>query len=295
MYVVSGASGNTGSIVAEQLLEAGKKVKVISRKAENVSKLVEKGAIPVIGDLQDEAFVDEVFSGAEGVYALIPPKFDAQDFRAYQEEVAENISRSLSKNKVSYVVTLSSYGAHLEQGAGVVSGLYPLEQQLNALSDVHVLHLRAGYFYDNFFGSLPVVKQQGVLGGFPIRGDVKMKMVATRDIGTTAAHHLLEKDFSGNQVLFLSHEQTYTLEEAARILGKAIGKDDLSYVAFPADGAKEAMVGMGMSESLADKYVEFSEAVSSGKLYENLAGDTKPTPTSLHDFAHIFAGAYHAS
>jgi len=296
MYVITGATGHTGQVVAEKLLAAGKEVKAISRSRENLQALEEKGAVATVGDLQDQAFMEEAFKDAEGVYAMIPPKFDAEDFRNYQKEVAENITQAVQKHQVPYVVTLSSYGAHNEQGAGVVSGLYPLEQKLNALEGINVTHIRAGYFYENFFASIPVIKQQGVLGGFPIRGDVEMAMVHTRDIGSVAADLLLNKDFSGKQVIYLGHEKLYSLNEAAAILGKAIGKEDLGYVAFPSEGAKQAMVGMGMSESLAENYVEFSEAASAGKLYEDDgAGKFVHSPTSLEEFSKTFAGAYQAS
>ncbi len=293
MYVVTGATGNTGKIVAEQLLAAGKKVKAISRSETHLKDMVAKGAIPAVGDLGDAAFVKSSFQGAEGAYALIPPRFDAPDFRAYQKEIAQNLARAIEANDVPYVVTLSSYGAHLREGAGVVSGLYPLEQFINKISATSVLHLRAGYFLENFYASIPVIKEQQILGGFPITGDVELEMVFTADIGKTAADKLLKKDFQGNQVAFLSSKHSYTLNEAAKILGKAIGKPELTYVAFPAEGARQAMVGMGMSESLADQYVEFSKAASEGKLSgENGHHPKIDTPTSLEDFSKFFAGAF---
>ena len=74
MYVIAGASGNTGKIVAQELLSHGKKVKVIGRNAGHLKPLVEKGAEPLIGDLSDGDFLKRAFSGAEAVYILIPPK-----------------------------------------------------------------------------------------------------------------------------------------------------------------------------------------------------------------------------
>ncbi len=293
MIVVLGATGNTGSVVAQRLLDAGESVRVVSRSRERLQPLVDAGAEPAVGDLQDAGFLKETLREAAGVYALIPPKFDAPDMRGYQREVAQNVASAVRANQVPYVVTLSSYGAHLPDGGGVVSGLYPLEQHLNDIEGTHVTHLRAGYFFENFFGSIPVIKDQGVLGGFPIAGDAKMDMVWTRDIGNTAADKLLQKDFTGNNVLFLGHERSYSLDQAATILGKAIGKEDLNYVAFPADGAKQAMMAMGFSESLADQYVEFSQAASQGKLMEDNANHPKKNAeTSLEDFARIFAKAY---
>lgn len=293
MYVIIGATGNTGKVVADRLLEEGKKVTVISRSKDHLSDLVAKGAISAEGNVEDSAFLKKTLQGAEGLYAMIPPKYDAKDFRAYQKQVGENISKAVAANDVPYVVTLSSFGAHHENGAGVVSGLFPFEQALNSLERTNVVHLRAGYFYENFLASIPVIRQEGVLGGFPIDGDVKLDMVHTSDIGNTAADFLISKDFKGNNTVLLSYGKPYTLKEATGILGKAINKEELPYVAFPAEGARQAMVGMGFSESLADQYVEFSQAASQGKLndaHENLR--KIDTETSLQDFAEIFARAY---
>ncbi|HEX5434483.1 MAG TPA: NAD(P)H-binding protein, partial [Candidatus Angelobacter sp.] len=73
MYVVTGATGNTGRIVANRLLDAGKKVRVISRNAEHLKRFVARGAEPFTADLQDLAALTRAFSGAEAVYAMIPP------------------------------------------------------------------------------------------------------------------------------------------------------------------------------------------------------------------------------
>jgi uncharacterized protein YbjT (DUF2867 family) len=292
-YAVTGATGNTGKVVAERLIAAGHVVKAISRSEEHLSEAVASGAIPLVGDLNDGEFLKEAFNDTDGVYAMIPPKFDAPDFRAYQRRIAENIAKALEVNAVPYVVSLSSFGAHAPSGLGVVSGLHPLESLLNGLPDTHVVHLRAGYFFDNLFASIPVIKDQGIMGGFPISGDVSLEMVFTPDIGNAAADRLINTDFEGKQVVFLSHANTHTLEETTKILGKAIGKPELSYISFPPESAKQAMMGFGMSQSLAENYLEFSRGVNEGKLREEEGKYPKQNaPTSLEDFAGIFAGAY---
>jgi len=294
-YVVTGATGNTGKIVAERLLKAGEEVKVISRSEAKLEDLIGKGAIPAVGDLLDADFVKETLKGADGIYAMIPPNFTAKDFPGYQKEVADNLATGAAEGKVKYAVTLSSYGAHAQSGLGVVSGLYPFEQLFNDLPDTQVVHLRAGYFYDNFFSSIPVIKNNGVLGGFPIEGDVPLEMVYTADIGNAAADLLMNRDFEGKEVLFLAHESRYTLNEAARILGMKIDRPNLSYIAFPPESAKEAMMGFGMSESLAENYLKFSQGANSGKLIEaNAEHPKRNAPTSLEDFASIFAVAFNS-
>jgi uncharacterized protein YbjT (DUF2867 family) len=82
MYVVTGATGNTGRVVAETLLAKGKRVRVIGRSAQNLQSLVEKGAEAFVGSVADSSATLRAFQGAQAVYVMIPPSYTAQDFRA---------------------------------------------------------------------------------------------------------------------------------------------------------------------------------------------------------------------
>ena len=169
MYVVTGATGNTGRVVAETLLAKGKRVRVIGRSAKNLQSLVEKGAEAFVGSVTDSSAMLRAFQGAQAVYVMIPPSYTAQDFRAYQNEVGSAYSSAVRLAGVPFVVNLSSVGAQLSQGAGPISGLYDVEQQLSQLDGVNVVHLRAAYFMENFFIGLDLIRSQGIVGT-PLRG-----------------------------------------------------------------------------------------------------------------------------
>ena len=286
MNVITGATGNTGYVAAQKLLDAGKPVRVVSRKAENVQHFVRQGAEQAIGDLADPAFVQDAFQDATAVYAVIPPKHDAEDFRAYQNQIGENLAKGLEANRVRYAVVLSSFGAHLPEGSGVVNGLYDFEQRLQTIPELNVLSLRAGFFFQNFYATLPLIQNQNILGGFPIAPNVKLPMIHTTDIGEVASKALEALDFSGFTVKELAGAKDYSMQEAAGIIGEALGKPDLPYVAFDYEDAKQGMMQMGMSESLAAGYVTFSQAVNDGRLYEQYQRTLDNTTTrTLEAFA----------
>ncbi len=69
MYVVTGATGNTGHVVANRLLDQGKKVRVIGRNRERLQPFVARGAEAFVADLSDQAAVKQAFAGADAVYA----------------------------------------------------------------------------------------------------------------------------------------------------------------------------------------------------------------------------------
>jgi len=294
MYVITGASGHTGKRLAQTLLEAGKPVTVVGRNAENLQELTSRGAQAAIGSLEDAAFLTETFRNATAVYALIPPHFGTDDFFGYQRQTADALTEAVRASQVPYVVTLSSFGAHLPEDGGVVKGLAYLEQQLATVAETNVLHLRAGFFFQNLFGNAGLIRQAGILGGFPIQGDVPFAMVHTNDIADLAARRLLALDFSGKGHVFVAGPRDYTFNEVAAILGQAIGRPELPWVAFSYEQAREGMLQMGMKPSLADAYVEFCQRVNDGRLMEGFVRDAEnSTPSSLESFAaQEFAPAF---
>jgi uncharacterized protein YbjT (DUF2867 family) len=293
MYVVAGASGNTGKIVALELLSHGKKVKVIGRNAGHLKPLVEKGAEPLIGDLTDGDFVKKAFSGAEAVYILIPPNPKSTDFRAYQNRISDNYAEAIKACGVKYAVLLSSIGAHLRHGAGVIDGLGYLEEKLATLKDVNVLNLRPSYFMENMFTQIDLIKKAGIAGS-AVKGDIRFPMVSLADIAAVAAKRLLELTFKGNTVEYILGPEDISFNEATSIIGKEIGKPDLKYVQFSYDDSRKAMVGSGyLSENMADLYNQMSESFNNGKALNDFKRTKEnSSPTSVKDFARVFSEAF---
>src|SRR5439155_24183149 len=107
MYVILGATGNTGSVVDRKLLDKGKRVRVIGRDDKKLAPFVNRGADAFAADVLDTDALSRAFAGAQSVYALIPPDLSSPDFRAHQDRVTESIAKALEKGGVTYDVTLS--------------------------------------------------------------------------------------------------------------------------------------------------------------------------------------------
>jgi uncharacterized protein YbjT (DUF2867 family) len=295
MYVILGASGNTGKHIAQTLLEAGKPVTLVSRNAAHLQELVGKGAIAAIGDQMDEAFLIQTLTGATAAYLLIPPDYTATDFRAYQKKAGEVIAAAVQKSGLKNTILLSSVGAHLSENSGVILGLHWLEQKLKAMPGLNTLALRPGFFMQNFYGSIGIIKGMNINGGFPIDGEMKFGMIHTNDIAAYAAKRLLALDFQGFSYQNLTGERELSLREATAALGEAIGKPELPWVTFPYDQAKAGMVQSGMTESLADLYVEFGKCMNEGSMTaDHKHTPESKTPTSIETFAREFAYAFQA-
>jgi len=296
LYVICGATGNVGSKVAKSLLAAGTAVRAVGRERVRLGPLAATGAEPWPGDLGDAKFLSKAFSGAAGVFAMIPPKYDTPDLVAYQNGIGEALVSALERARVPRVVTLSSIGAHLFEGTGPIRGLYDLEKKLDRLGQAEVVHLRAAYFMENLLWNVPVIREHGV-NGSPIRPDAPIPMVATKDIADEAARLLTAKTLSGHSVRYLLGPRSLTMTEATRILGHAIGKPNLRYVQFPEEEARKAMSGMGMSDSVIEALLEMQRGFNAGRIrptQERNASNT--TPTTLEEFAEtVFAQSYRAA
>ncbi len=292
-FVICGATGNVGSKVAEALLAAGEPVRVVGRERVRLGPLAGKGAEPFPGDIGDGAFLEKAFAGARAAFVMIPPKYDAEDVRDAQRRVADALVSALANAGVQRVVTLSSVGAHLPEGTGPILGLHELESKLARLRDAGVVHLRPAYFMENHLWSIPVIRAHGI-NGSPIRPDVPLSMVATKDIADAAARLLRNGTFTGHSVRYLLGPRDITMSEATRVLGEAIGNPGLKYVQFPEDEARKAMAGMGMSGSVVEAMLEMQRGFNTGKIRPTRERDAdSTTPTTLEEFARtVYARAY---
>lgn len=284
MYVITGATGHTGSIAARTLLSRGKKVRVIGRSAERLQSLASAGAEPFVADVTDAKRLSEAFRGAQAVYAMIPPNITSNDVRGSQEQVSDAISSAITNAKVSIVVLLSSIGADKSDKTGPVVGLHNFEQKLNRIDGINVLHVRAGYFMENTLAQVNAIKMMGK-GAGPLRPDLKVPMIATQDIGTAVAEFLLHPNFQGKQTQELLGQRDLNYTEAAAIIGKAIGKPGLEYVQLPDEQLRPALIQFGMSQNMADLLLEMTHALNSGYMRALESRSPKnTTPTSFAQF-----------
>src|ERR1700756_929322 len=218
MYVVLGASGNTGHVVATNLLAGEQKVRVVGRNAAHLQPLTAKGAEAFVADVTDAGALAKAFDQAESAYVMIPPNTTSNDPLGYANRVSDAIAAAVQNAGTKNVVALSSIGADKASGTGPVVGLHNLEQKLNQINGANVLHLRAGYFMENALPQVNAVRQMGAVAT-PLRADLKLAMIATRDIGAAAAEALLPPTFRGKQTRELLGPRDLTYTEVATIIG----------------------------------------------------------------------------
>lgn len=293
VYAVIGATGQIGHVIVEYLLKRGHHVKAFGRDQKKLGALKAKGAQVIsLEGVDREAVLNKEFKGVDAAFGMIPPNYDIDSYGAYQDQIGEAIKGAVQINNVRHLVNLSSLGGHLAEGTGPIKGLYRQEKRLKSLATVQILHLRPGYFMENFLWSIPVIKQTGVLKT-PLKLDFAFPMVATQDIGLKAADFLDRLDFKGHTVFEFVGPRVVTMEEAAKILGKAIGKPDLKCVHQSYEEAEKGMLASGMKPGIVKLFVEMYQAFNQGlcEPTQKLTSDHYGK-TTIEQFAHAFAEAY---
>ncbi|EIW15700.1 MULTISPECIES: NAD(P)H-binding protein [Pelosinus] len=288
MYVITGATSRTGSVVANYLIEKGQPVRVLGRNAERLSMFADKGVEVFVVEPTDQVALTEAFTGAKAVYVMLQPNYIAtsNDFRAFQDRIMDAIMPALEKAKVKYVVSLSSWGADKPEGTGPVAGLHQLEQCLNRIAGLNVLHIRPGYFMENTLSQIDNILARNAAAG-PFSPNVKFPFIATRDVGLAVGEALLKLNFQGKQSRELHGNQDLTMLEVATMIGKAIQQPSLTYVQDSKERTRRDLLDLNFSEHIIQLILEVADAMNAGhiQMLEPRSADNS-TPTSYEKFVY---------
>ncbi len=293
--IVTGSLGNISKPLTKELVQKGHHVTVISSNEQRQTDIEALGATAAIGSLEDVDFLVSTFTGADAVYCMVPPNnyFDLTlDLLAYYRRLGNNYARAIRQSGVKRVVNLSSIGAHLEQGSGILLGAHDVEQILNKLSsDVAITHLRPTSFYYNLFGYVETIKAVGGIAA-NYGADDKIPWVSPIDIAAVIAEEIAIP-LVGRKVRYVASEEL-TGNETARILGAAIGKPDLQWIIIGNAQMLSDLESAGMNPQIAAGLVEMYASLHSGLLAEDYYRN-KPMvmgKVKLADFAKEFAAAF---
>jgi uncharacterized protein YbjT (DUF2867 family) len=293
--IVTGSIGNISKPLTKELVQKGHHVTVISSKLEKQTDIEALGATAAIGSLEDIDFLVSTFTGADAVYCMVPPNnyFDLNlDLLAYYRRLGNNYATAIEQSGVQRVVNLSSIGAHLEQGSGILLGAHDVEQILNELSsEIAITHLRPTAFYYNLLGYIEMIKAVGSIAA-NYGADRKIPWVSPIDIAAVIAEEIATP-LAGKKVRYVASEEL-TGNETASILGAAIGKPDLKWVIISNAQMLGGLESAGMNPQIAVGLVEMYASLHSGLLAADYYRN-KPTvmgKVKLVDFAKEFAAAF---
>jgi len=259
MFVVLGASGNTGRVAAETLLGQKKSVRVVLRDAGKAGEWKKVGAEVAIADIDDGPALQRAFADAEGAYVLLPPNFASSQVRLDNRRRTETILAATEAAHVPHVVMLSSVGAQRPEGTGPVLGLHDAEAAF-VRARAAVTFVRAAYFMENWASALAAVGQ-GVLPTF-LAADKAIPLVATRDIGIATARVLVEGG-DGKRVIELAGPREYSPRDVATAVERIISTP-ITLQEAPEAAMGPALLGAGMNAEWARLFQELTHGLNTG-------------------------------
>ena len=251
MILVTGATGNVGSEVVQQLASSGHKVRALVRAKDEATKFPTT-VDAVVGDLDNVESLVNAMKGVDKVYLLAPltPALIKQESNAIE---------AAKRSKIKHVVKHSVLGAQYE-AIGLGKWHRAGEKTLEA-SGLAWTHLRPSGFHSNALYWTQTIKSQGAV--YQPSGDGKLGLIDPRDIGAVAVKVLTE---SGHEAK--SYELTgpaaLSAAEQCDVIGRVLGKP-VKFVDVPAQAARESMLGMGMPAQIADLMIEFMGLVRAGQ------------------------------
>jgi len=264
------------------LIRKGEKVRLVARSADRLRPFVGKQAEVFAGDAMNAEFLVKAFTGADAVFTMVPENINADNGIAYAVKIGMSTARALTLAKIKYVVNLSSVGAELSRDTGPIIGLHRQEERLNKIMGLNVMHLRAAFFMENLLMNIDMIKSRGI-NGSAIRGDIKLPMIATKDISAYAAERLAKRDFSGSSVRYLLGQRDLSMIDATEIIGRKINNPALVYIMIPYDEAEKGLMSAGLSADVSRLYVEMVKAFNDGRIIANRTAEST-TPTSFEVF-----------
>jgi uncharacterized protein YbjT (DUF2867 family) len=279
---VTTPTGNVGSRVVQLLTQAGVRPVLLLRDPDKLDPDVRNQVEVEVGDLADGAYVEQATRGIDALLCALPENFTADDPLADMIAMADNVAAVVRANGISFTVLLSSIGAELKHGAGLIDGLAHAERVL-ADTGTNVLCLRSGYYFTNLLGSLDALRAGTVTSAMP--GDAAMPWVDPRDIGDVAAARLLAAEWTGVHIQAVHGPADLTWTEVASILESALGRP----VAFQRSTDDEARAGLkdaGMSDKAAEAVVAMTLGKEGDFTPEQPRTTLTTTPTELGGWAY---------
>jgi uncharacterized protein YbjT (DUF2867 family) len=255
-YVVAGATGRVGSVVAGDLIANGKQITVIARDAARAASWPGRGADVAVGSLADAAFLTRTLEGASGFFTLLPEDPAVPDFHGHRRQMADAIALAVGNTRVPHVVMQSAIAASLSDRNGPGKDLHHLEGALRA-TGATITANRACYLQENVASAIAPARKAGIFPNLMPSADAAFPTIAAKDTGRFAAQALLSPPAASETVDLWG--PAYSTRQMAEKLGAALGRN-LRVVDIPSGGRVAALMGAGLPRTFAEAVAELHEA-----------------------------------
>jgi len=262
MYTVTGITGKVGGALARKLLEAEQPVRAVVRDAAKGQAWANKGCEVAIAEMEDVDALAQAFAGSEAVFILPPSEFDPEPGYPEAQKVIDAVVAALKAARPVRVLFLSTIGADATEN-NLLTQRTMMEEAISTLS-IPVTFLRPGWFLENSLWDVASARDEGLIRSFLIPADKPFAMVATEDIGRTAAE-LIQQVWTGTRVVELEGPARVSPNDLAKAFANALGHPvrveivprDTWETLFRGQGMKNPLPRMRMLDGFNEGWIDF--------------------------------------
>jgi NAD(P)H dehydrogenase (quinone) len=259
MIAITGATGQLGQLVIEQLLNTvpANQIVAIVRNPAKAEALSQQGITVRQGDYADESTMTSALKGIDKLLLISSSEVGQ---RATQHQNVINAAKAAGVKFIAYTSLLhadkSPLGLHVEHVA---------TEKALAESGIPYALLRNGWYTENYLASAPPALEHGVFIGAAGEGKIAS---ATRADYAAAAAKVISGDGHAGNVYELAGDHAWTLSELAAELSKQSGKNVAYQNMSEADFAA-ALKGVGLPAGLAEMLADSDVGASKGGLFDD--------------------------
>ena len=259
MIAITGATGQLGQLVIEQLLNTvpANQIVAIVRNPAKAEALSQQGITVRQGDYADESTMTSALKGIDKLLLISSSEVGQ---RATQHQNVINAAKAAGVKFIAYTSLLhadkSPLGLHVEHVA---------TEKALAESGIPYALLRNGWYTENYLASALPALEHGVFIGAAGEGKIAS---ATRADYAAAAARVISGDGHAGNVYELAGDHAWTLSELAAELSKQSGKNVAYQNMSEADFAA-ALKGVGLPAGLADMLADSDVGASKGGLFDD--------------------------
>ena len=282
--LVTGATGNTGSLLVPKLLKAGVDVRIFARNEAKAKPFKDLGAEVVIGDLDEPSTILPAVKNVDKIYLLT-----WNGDTAFKQ--VQNVINAARYEGVSHIIRHSMWGSEKSR---IIKEGYKIDEMIKS-SGLQWTILKPTFFMQNTMMAAQTISSDGVI--YWDMKDGKLGMIDVRDIADAAFAVITGEGHEGKSYI-LTGPEAISFHDVANTFSKVLDKE-VKYVNVPGEASFQAMTGMGMPEWIAQGYVELMEGFS-----ENFANSTTKNVETLtghparsfeqfaNDFAQVFSSEH---
>lgn len=250
-YLITGATGNIGSLVVERLLARGDRPRVFVRDAEKARARYRDRVDIAVGDLGDTASLSAALAGVDALFLVnMGHDLDLRDGAAATAARAAGVKR---------LVKLSTNDVRQQIGTGV---WHARGESAIAASGISFTFVQPSGFMVNALYWAHGIKTDGLVRS--PTGEGRIPFIHSADIADVVVRALTTREHDG-QSLNITGPEALSYAEMTAQIGTVIGKP-LTFRTISDEEGLQQQLALGVPAPLAEARVSIWRAIREGHL-----------------------------